>query len=216
MSSEGGRLAQRAARPLVEERRRRARAHEPGLRVDPLKGRARRRSRPACRRRPALRARAVAIFQASQQQDGRAAPLDDLQDERVVEDHAAETKGHHEHHQPHAEGDPEEAGQAAQHADVGAGGGQERVTRPGRAGGDDREDEEGDGLLRASSLASRARVDLPHGSDPRADRPARVLNVRAARLGAHVARRWRASSCCAPGSAGAPSPGIATTPTPSA
>jgi hypothetical protein len=89
---EGDRLADGAPRPLHQEGRRCAGAHEPRLRVDPLKrGRAEDPDRPAaCGRAGTARRRDLPGEPA---EECGPAPLERPQDNGVVEDQAAEPEG---------------------------------------------------------------------------------------------------------------------------
>ena len=74
------------------------------------------------------------------------------QDCVIGENNAAQPKRHDEHHHPHADADPEQAGESAQHAHIGARRRQQKITRPRRAGGDDRKEQERDRLLRCHDV----------------------------------------------------------------
>ena len=91
-AAEEGRLNARAARLGVEERAGRARAHEPGFRVDPLEDR---------RAHVTDRIRSRDRFDAAggrrnlprqPEQDRGAAPVQGLQQQRMLEDESAETE----------------------------------------------------------------------------------------------------------------------------
>ena len=122
------RLHESAARVMVEERRGGAGADQPRFRVDPLK-----RRRPDEAERPGLLrcagAAAAGDLPGEPAQHGRAAPLDGGQDQRVVQDQAAESESHDEHQQSHAADLAEQGRQTAQDSYLRTGRGQQRVAR---------------------------------------------------------------------------------------
>jgi AraC-like DNA-binding protein len=77
-----------------------------------------------------------------------------LEDQRVLENESAEPERYDEHHDPHAGGDAEQAGQASPNAGLGAGRRQHDVAGTGRDGGHDGEEKKGHDLFRRRTLPS--------------------------------------------------------------
>src|SRR5438309_3161573 len=135
----------------MEKRSGGARAHEPRLRVDPLKDRGTDVADGVVFGGRFTTAGGRDLPRQPEEKRG-AAPVEYLQQQRRLQHEAAKSERHEEHHQPHAGGDADEAREPLQDARVRAGRRQHDVARTWRDGGHDRENKKRHDLLSRRTL----------------------------------------------------------------
>src|SRR5260370_28539665 len=135
----------------MEKRSGGARAHEPRLRVDPLKDRGTDVADGLALGGRFMTARARDLPRQPEEKR-RAAPVEYRQEDWRLQHEAAQSERHEEHHQPHSRGDAEEAWEPFQDARVRAGRRQHDVARTWGDGGHDREEKKRHDLLSRRTL----------------------------------------------------------------
>src|SRR5829696_1799060 len=122
------------------------RTDQPRFGVDPLQG-SRLPEADAIQRGPSVTAAGCGNLPGQPEEQADATPFESVPHDRVLEHDAPQSQGDEEHHQPHPDGDTEEAGQTAPDADAGPSRRENDVAGARGNGRNDSEQDEGEGLL---------------------------------------------------------------------